>query len=119
MNLEILIAGSLGALAVFLLGTAREWRRDERERRGLLRLLLAEIEHNAEVVRTVRERRPALIGSLDLPSMKTEVWRDSRPETARDNGPERPSLPHEGPLGPIGPFSADEARGTRALADTI
>ena len=83
MNLEILIAGSLGALAVFLLGTAREWRRDERERRGLLRLLLAEIEHNAEVVRTVRERRPALIGSPDLPSMKTEVWRDSRPETAR------------------------------------
>jgi uncharacterized protein YjiS (DUF1127 family) len=30
---------------VFLLGVVREWWRNKQERRGLLRLLLAEIEH--------------------------------------------------------------------------
>jgi hypothetical protein len=53
-----LLSGVIGALLVFCLGFARELWRDERERRGILRLLLAEIEHNIEVVRTVREPPP-------------------------------------------------------------
>jgi len=53
---EFLVLGLIGALVVFILGVAREWWRDEQERRGLLTLLLAEIEHNGEVIRTVPER---------------------------------------------------------------
>ena len=49
VNAEVLLAGSVGALAVFVLGIIREWWRNECERRGLLVLLLAEMEHNAEV----------------------------------------------------------------------
>ena len=41
--MSVLLSGIVGALLVFLLGLAREWWRDERERRGLLVLLLAEI----------------------------------------------------------------------------
>lgn len=44
----------------------------------MLRLLLAEIEHNAEVVDTARRDRPALIGSPNLSYMKTETWRATR-----------------------------------------
>jgi hypothetical protein len=76
----ILLSGFLGALLVFVLGVAREWWRNERERRGLLRLLLAEIEHNAEVVRTIAERLRRefpvedLIGHPDFPTLKTRTW---------------------------------------------
>ena len=56
MNAEVSLAGSLGALAVFVLGIVLEWWRNERERRGLLVLLLAEMKHNAEVIQTVSER---------------------------------------------------------------
>ena len=48
----------------------------------MLRLLLAEIDHNSEVVRTIADRRGKrpvdCIGHPDLPSMKVEVWRDLR-----------------------------------------
>ena len=53
---EFLLSGLIGGLLVFILGVAREWWRDEQERRGLLTLLLAEIEHNGGVIRTVSER---------------------------------------------------------------
>ena len=55
MTLEVLLAGSFGALGVFLLGIVREWWREEREREGFLHLLLAEIEHNAEVMSIIGE----------------------------------------------------------------
>ena len=74
----VLLSGSIGAISVFILGFIRELWRNERERRGLLRLLQAEIEHNIEVVRTVRESRPALLGSPDLRFMKIETWRATR-----------------------------------------
>ena len=73
MSAWSLLSGVIGALLVFCLGFVRELWRDERERRGILRLLLAEIEHNIEVVRTVRESRPALLGSPDLPSLRTDT----------------------------------------------
>jgi hypothetical protein len=76
VNADVLLAGFGGALLVFLLGALREWWREEREREGLLRLLLAEIDHNDEVARTIGETRDDLLGSPDFPSMTTETWRD-------------------------------------------
>ena len=80
MNVEVLLAGSVGALAVFVLGIVREWWRNERERRGLLVLLLAEMEHNTEVIHTVAERvdvdRPIedMIGNANFATLKMRTW---------------------------------------------
>ena len=76
----MLLSGFLGALLVFALGAVREWWRSEHERRGLLRLLLAEIKHNAEVIRTIAERLGQefppedLIGHPDFRTLKTRTW---------------------------------------------
>lgn len=74
-----LLSGFLGALIVFVAGVVREGWRNEQERRGILWLLQAEIDHNAEVIRTISERRGenpvAWIGHPDLPSIKAETWR--------------------------------------------
>ena len=56
MSFEVLLSSLLGAILVFALGVAQESGRDERERRGLLLLLRAEIGHNANVVCTIAER---------------------------------------------------------------
>jgi hypothetical protein len=81
-----LTAALAGALAVFALGVGREWWRNEQERRGLLRLVAAELDHNAEVLRTTTERRGDRIidwvGAPDLPSLKTDTWRDVRGRVA-------------------------------------
>jgi hypothetical protein len=67
-------------LLVFVLGVLREWWRDEQERRGLLILLLAEIEHNAEVVRTIEDRMHRdqamedLIGHPNFSTQKADTW---------------------------------------------
>jgi hypothetical protein len=50
-----IVLGAIGALLVFLLGILREARRNDREKLRLLRLLLAEIEHNTEVSETLGE----------------------------------------------------------------
>lgn len=76
------MAGSVGALAVFILGLVREWWRNEQERRGLLRLLLAEIDHNAEVVTTIGEGTWDLLSSSDFPSIQTATWHDTRVRAA-------------------------------------
>jgi hypothetical protein len=76
LSTEVLLAGFGGALAVFILGAFREWFREEREREGLLRLLLAEIDHNDEVARTIGETTWDLLSSEDFPSMTAETWRD-------------------------------------------
>jgi hypothetical protein len=62
---------------VFVLGVIREEWRNDRERLGLLlRLLLAEIRHNAGVMRRTREEsRLEQIGSMKLSHMKIETWR--------------------------------------------
>jgi len=75
-----LLSGLIGALVVFFLGWLREWWRNEQERRGLLILLLAEIEHNAEVVRTVQDRTNPdqamedLIGHPLFQTQKVRTW---------------------------------------------
>jgi hypothetical protein len=73
---EVLLSGAVGALIVFLLGAFREWWREEREREGLLRLLLAEIDHSAEVIRTIGEGTDDLLGSEDFTKVSTDTWRD-------------------------------------------
>lgn len=83
MSAWSLLSGVIGALLVFCLGFVRELWRDERERRGILRLLLAEMEHNVEVVRTIQNSRGALVGSRDLPLMRVDTWRDTRVRAAQ------------------------------------
>lgn len=82
MSPDVLLSGIVGALLVFGLGIAREWWRNEQERRSLLRLLLAEIKHNGEVLFTVSERlrdqAPVadLIGHPNFRALKTRTWSD-------------------------------------------
>jgi hypothetical protein len=83
----VLLSGALGALLVFVLGVVREEWRNEQERRGLLLLLRAEIEHNAEVIRTISDRMnsdqtiEALIGHPHFATQKAQTW-DNVPERA-------------------------------------
>ena len=78
--LDVLFGGVFGALLVFLLGLLREWWRNEQERRGLLILLLAEISHNGEVIRTVQDRinpdqaMEDLIGHPHFLTQKVKTW---------------------------------------------
>jgi hypothetical protein len=80
VGVDVLLSGFLGALLVFVLGVVREWWRNEQERRGLLILLLAEIEHNSEVIRTVEDRiNPGqamedLIGHPPFATQKSRMW---------------------------------------------
>ena len=76
--MAILLSGLVGALAVFFLGWLREWWRNERERRGLLRLLLAEIKHNEIVIEAIRDSDTSLPTSPHLDALKTETWNESR-----------------------------------------
>lgn len=76
MSSDVLLAGSIGALVVFLLGIFREWWREEREREALLRLLAAEIEHNAEVFRIIGEATWDLLSSPDFRLLTTKTWHD-------------------------------------------
>jgi hypothetical protein len=77
---EVLLSGLFGALLVFLLGVLREWWRNEQERRGLLILLLTEISHNGEVIRTVQDRinpdqaMEDLIGHPHFSTQKVRTW---------------------------------------------
>ena len=84
MSAWALVSGLVGAVLVFLLGIIREAWRNRREKLGVLWLLLAEIRHNAEVVRSIEERGQDLIASADFPfSMRTDTWRDLRKTAAR------------------------------------
>jgi hypothetical protein len=87
MNPEVLIAGSVGALLVFLLGAWRERRRDEKARRGLLQLLLGEIEHNVEVLRLIEETEPRGVAGMrvtpEISAFQTEIWQETRTRAAQ------------------------------------
>jgi hypothetical protein len=80
VSLDVLLGGALGALGVFFLGWLKEWWRDDQERRGLLILLMAELEHNAEVIRTIFDRmNPGqamedLIGHPHFANQKARTW---------------------------------------------
>jgi hypothetical protein len=80
VSLDVLLGGALGALGVFFLGWLKEQRRDEQERRGLLILLMAELEHNAEVIRTIFDRmNPGqamedLISHPHFANQKARTW---------------------------------------------
>jgi len=84
MSAWALVSGLVGAVLVFLLGTGREAWRNRREKLGILRLILTEIQHNTEVVRTIEERGGDLLVSPDfLLSMSTETWIDVRKSAAK------------------------------------
>jgi hypothetical protein len=83
--LSVLFAGLLGALLVFVLGLLREEWRSDREQVALLRLLLAEVEHNVAVVQTLEHWRgsdPPIDMRL-MPIIKSEVWHDVRVRAAQ------------------------------------
>jgi hypothetical protein len=83
MSAWALVSGLVGALLVFILGVIREVWRNNREKLGLLRLLLAEVEHNVEVSRTIEERQRDVLDSPDFPhSIHTETWRNVRTTAA-------------------------------------
>ncbi len=83
----ILLSGLIGALAVFFLGWLREWWRNERERRGLLRLLLAEIKHNEILIAAIRDSETLLTTSPYLDALKTGTW-DGNPKAVASLPPE-------------------------------
>lgn len=72
------VGGFVGSYAAHRLRERADGKREERERDGVLRLLLAEIKHNVEVVNTAQQDRPGLVGSPNLSYMKTETWRATR-----------------------------------------
>ena len=78
MSIDVLLAGALGALIVFVLGVLLEWWRRERERRGLLRLFLAEINHNEIVIKAIDESGTSLPESPHLDKLKTETWEENQ-----------------------------------------
>ncbi len=78
MNLDVLLGGALGALIVFVLGVLLEWSRRERERRRLLRLFLAEINHNEIVIKAIDESGTSLPESPYLDRLKTETWEENQ-----------------------------------------
>jgi hypothetical protein len=78
LSLDVLLGGALGALIVFVLGVLLEWSRRERERRGLLRLLLAEINHNEIVIKAIDESGTSLPESPHLDKLKTETWEENQ-----------------------------------------
>jgi len=76
-----LFSGALGALLVFFLGILRERWRNSLEEEGLLRLLLAELDHNEEVSRAIGESTTNLrdiLGSPNLPAMRLATWHSAR-----------------------------------------
>jgi hypothetical protein len=82
MGVGALLSGFLGALIVFVVGAAREWWRNERVRRGVLRLLLAEIKHNEIVIGAIRDSGTSLPTSPYLDALKTQTWDESREAAA-------------------------------------
>jgi hypothetical protein len=88
VSLDVLLGGALGALGVFFLGWLKEWGRDEQERRGLLILLMAELEHNAEVIRTIFDRMNAgqemedLIAHPHFANQKARTWNNVQERAA-------------------------------------
>jgi hypothetical protein len=87
MTWWVLFSGIVGALLVFILGTAREEWRNDREKPGLLRLLLAEIDHNIEVFETIgetkRQKIDVVISPEFAPSVRVDTWQDVRAKAAR------------------------------------
>lgn len=83
LGMWVLLSGLVGALLVFLLGVAREWWRNEQERRGLLLLLKSEIAHNAELVGLIRESGAGFAKQPDIVALKTETWRETRARAAQ------------------------------------
>lgn len=84
MSPEVLLAGSIGALFVFVLGVLRDYLRRRREREGLMTLIWTEILHNYVVLN--RWKGTSTIDFLnagEVKSFRTEIWAESRVRLAQ------------------------------------
>ncbi len=77
MDPQVLLAGSLGALAVFGLGAFRDFIRRRRELRGLARLVHIEIMHNHLTLST-SYRQPKRVLSASLTTLREQTWESVR-----------------------------------------
>lgn len=73
----MLLAGSIGALAVFVLGVLRDFVRRRRGLRGLARLVHSEIIHNHLTLDSFYSE-PRHVLSPSLNAVRTETWETAR-----------------------------------------
>ena len=69
--------GVLGATVAYMLKTWGDWRQRRRERRGLLRLLLVEIEQNERQLRAFRTL-PDWITDAPVGYLRSDAWEGAR-----------------------------------------
>ena len=95
LNPEILLAGSIGALGVFVLTTLKDWvwaRRLRRtERKGLLRLVFAELSRNESNLRALRVEsiEEFAAAHLSVRALNVDTWEQARVRMAVLLGDER------------------------------
>lgn len=77
MNPEILLAGSFGALTVFLLGFVRDSLRQRRELRGLTRLVHTEMEFNRLTLRELYNQPERAITEMTT-TLEMSTWESAR-----------------------------------------
>ena len=77
MSPDVLLAGSIGALSVFLLGVVRDRVRRRRELRGMARLVHTEITQNSVALKGFYET-PGRVLSPVLNTVSTETWESVR-----------------------------------------
>lgn len=77
MNLEVLLAGSVGALSVFVLGLLKDFRDRQRELRGLARIVHIEMMRNRLDLEKYYENPKWALS--DAPhTLNTDSWEDVR-----------------------------------------
>jgi hypothetical protein len=81
MSLDVFLAGSLGALSVFLLGVLREYLRRRRELRGIARLIDMEIRHNEMGLKSLYNQ-PELVLTDTINTIRLETWDATRVKIA-------------------------------------
>lgn len=81
MGLDVLLAGSLGALLVFAFNVARDRVRRRRELRGIARLLHTELLNNSTTLQGFY-KTPGRVLSPALGTVTTETWESVRVQMA-------------------------------------
>ena len=82
LGLGALIGALVGAASTYLLGELTQGRREEREKRGLLRLVSIEIAHNekqCQLLRTI----PSYVFSEQIDLIKMDTWASARTRLAQ------------------------------------
>jgi hypothetical protein len=83
----LLLSGLISALVVFVLGVYREWRRAVRERRGLVRLVHAEIKRNHSILSKFKspytDSFNVYVINVHLRHVRTDDWDRSKVRLAQ------------------------------------